>query len=113
MRNRKGFTLLEVLIALALLTALAVPTGLWFYKSQLHQRAERRYYAHQVLEREMLKAYLEQEDKRHIVEIREPRYLKVVVDVKKHKNEILYKGSVETRSGTALATLVMGRYGFY
>lgn len=53
-----GFTLVETLVALILVSAVALPASLWLYRSRMHHAAWDRFRAVQALEDRMNRAVL-------------------------------------------------------
>jgi prepilin-type N-terminal cleavage/methylation domain-containing protein len=54
----RGFTLVETLVALAIVTAVALPASLWFQRNRVNQAAWMNFEAVQGLELRMNRAYL-------------------------------------------------------
>lgn len=54
----KGFTLVETLVAMILVSAVALPASLWLYRSRMHHAAWDRFRAVQALEDRMNRAVL-------------------------------------------------------
>lgn len=57
-RARAGFTLVETLVAMLLVSAVALPSSLWLYRSRTNHAAWERFQAVQSLEQRMNRAIL-------------------------------------------------------
>jgi prepilin-type N-terminal cleavage/methylation domain-containing protein len=61
--RQRGFTLVETLVALILVSAVALPASLWLYRSRTHAAAWERFRAVQALEDRMNRAVLLRADR--------------------------------------------------
>jgi len=102
MKN-KGFTLIEVLVALGLVSAILLPTSLWLFSSKTSQAAMDKFRASQFLEVEMNRAFLQRVDHDVSKEIPEPNYLHIKIHPQVDGLESKLMGTALDRKGKALA----------
>jgi prepilin-type N-terminal cleavage/methylation domain-containing protein len=108
--NINGFTLLEVIVSLLICSIIITPLSLWFYRNHQNQLAWDKYYATQLLKKELHRAFLEKRDMKSEEELQTSKYYKITIDVQSDKNETIYLGTVHDSRGTILSNLVISRY---
>ncbi len=107
----RGFTLVEILIALMLVSGFLVPLSGWLYKNHVNQRALDRFCALGLLEREMNRAFLEREQKFRIQEFQEPCACRVEINALREGDEIRLQGEVLSPKGPVLGRLTLSHFG--
>ena len=104
-RSRQGFTLVETLVALALISAVMLPASFWLYRSRTSEAAWERFRAVQVLEMKMNRALLERWEKDRSEEIPGPGYLRLQIRVVQDGAETKLLGSASDRKGRPITSL--------
>jgi prepilin-type N-terminal cleavage/methylation domain-containing protein len=101
--RQKGFTLIESLVALGLVSAILLPTSLWLYRSKASHAAWSRFDATQALEIRMNRALVLRAAKDVIEEIQQPRYLRIEIRAKTDGPEVKLLGVAKDRKEKILA----------
>ena len=104
----KGFTLIEVLAALTIISVFVAPLTLMFYKSHVNQRAYQKYYANQLLKKELNRAVVEKRIRKKTIKV-SPVY-QVVIEVEQQRGEILYQGRVYHKQKGLFTSFQVSRY---
>jgi prepilin-type N-terminal cleavage/methylation domain-containing protein len=105
----KGFTLVETLVALILVSAVALPASLWLYRSRMHHAAWDRFRAVQALEDRMNRAVLLRADRDWSGTARGDAY-RLEIRVEKEGPERRLVGTAKDRRGKVLVTLEAGLF---
>jgi prepilin-type N-terminal cleavage/methylation domain-containing protein len=105
MNSRRGFTLIETLVALILVTSVALPASLWFYRSRMNQAAMERFKAVQLLESKMNRALLGRLEKHYQESISLGGIKQLEIRHKRDGDEHYLFGRVIHSSGKEVATM--------
>ncbi len=110
MKRQKGFTLIEVLVALAIATAILSPMTLWFYNTGVNRLAWQQHQGIQLCRLFLNRAYLEGWE--HSKEVLDPILgdYQLRIEVKKISNEIQYYSQLKTKSGKEICQLNISRF---
>ncbi len=103
--NSKGFTLLEIMIAMAMAMAFIAPSAYWFSKSRSNQAAFRKFIVCHELELEMQEAQVLQDEKSRSRKLNWPLPATLTIEAKKTGSEIRLHGWVSDNSKRELCTL--------
>lgn len=103
--GQRGFTLVETVVAMILVSAVALPASLWLYRSRMNHAAWERFRAVQWLEHRMNRAVLLRysRDWRETMD-REPG-LRFEIRVEEDAGERRLMGTAKDRGGRTLVTL--------
>lgn len=103
--NGKGFTLVETLVALAVVSAVVLSTSLWLHKNRTNQAAFRRFEAIQELEMRMNRAFLLKRDRRLGLPATGEQGWQYRIRLEKGDGESILLGAVEDRHGKTIVEL--------
>ena len=103
--GRRGFTLVETLVAMALVSAVLLPGSFWLYGSRTSQAARERFRALQLLEVEMNRSLVLHLEKDVSEEIPGPPYLRLEIRSVRDGSETRLLGSARDRQGRVVTRL--------
>lgn len=109
-RGQTGFTLVETLVAMILVSAALLPTCVWLYKSEASRAAWNRFQAVQMLEDKMNRAFLVRLDHDETDEIPGPQFLRIDIRVLQKSGEIRLMGTARDRKGRIVAALEVDNF---
>ena len=106
-----GFTLVETLVAMALVVSVLLPACFWLYQSRTSRAALERFRATQALDTRMNRALLLRLDKDWSEEVPDPGYLRFEIHAVRDGSEMHLVGTAKDRKGRVITRLVAGYFG--
>lgn len=103
--RHSGFTLVETLVAMGLISAVLLPACFWLYRSQASRAAGERFHALQVLETRMNRAQVACPERDIREEITGHGYMRLEIRISHQGSEAHLSGSIRNRKGRVLANL--------
>ena len=105
MKQRGGFTLIEVLVALGIISVVLLPTSLWLYSSKTSRAALEKFHATQALEMQMNRAFLLRQDKNWNGDVKVPEFFRLEINVENKDGETRLLGMAKNRDGKIVCHL--------
>lgn len=103
--RQKGFTLVETLVAMVLVSAVLLPTSLWLYRSRMNHAAWERFQATQLLELRMNRAVLLRPDRNWSEPMPEAAGLRFIIHLEDETGGRRIVGKAVDRRGKDVVTL--------
>jgi type II secretory pathway component PulJ len=100
-----GFTLVETLVAMLLVSAVVLPASLWLYRTRTHHAAWERFRATQLLEDRMNRALLLRPDRDQREREEGPTGLRFEIEVEEEGDETRLIGKAVNHRGRTVVTL--------
>ncbi len=104
-RNAGGFTLVETLVAMVLVSAVLLPASFWLYRSRTSEAAWDRFRAVQILEMKINRAWIQRQEQDGSEEIPGSQHLRLEIHVVKDGAETRLMGTVRDRKGKPVTSL--------
>jgi prepilin-type N-terminal cleavage/methylation domain-containing protein len=101
----KGFTLVETLVAMLIVSVAALPASLWLYRSRANHAAWERFHTLQMLEHRMNRAMVLRLDQDWSEQVQGPPNRRFVIRVKNESGERRLSGEALNEQGKAMVTL--------
>lgn len=104
-RRQAGFTLVETVVAMILVSAVVLPASLWLYRSRMNHAAWERFHAVQQLEDRMNRAFLQRDARGLSGQVQGLPILRFEIRAVDEAGERRLLGEVRDAKGRSIATL--------